>query len=150
MPSVLDGPPSLAGPHTTGDAAFVKNMVHVFQLEAHRLRKEDVDEWNPQGVEDGEDDKRAPLNVADGDGGDLHHRKDTHLVDEAGQRLALGADPGGGDLRRVEPGDGEVADAEEISGRGTPLRWRRRRPIFCRWTVGAGGDRETGREARGR
>jgi hypothetical protein len=57
----LDGPASLAFKHTTRDAALLKQMVDILELQLVRFREEGIYDRNPAEAKDGEDDERAPL-----------------------------------------------------------------------------------------
>ena len=48
---------------TTSEATLGKNQVDVFQLEPLCLGVEEVYDWNPKEVQNGEDDKNAPIDV---------------------------------------------------------------------------------------
>lgn len=57
----LDGPASLALEHTARDAAFLKQMVDILELQLVRFREEGIYDRNPAEAKHGEDDECAPL-----------------------------------------------------------------------------------------
>jgi hypothetical protein len=57
----LDSPASLALKHTTRDAAILKQMVDILELQLVCFREEGIYDRDPAEAEDGEDDERAPL-----------------------------------------------------------------------------------------
>ena len=59
------------------------------------------------------DDKCVPADIPDSNGCDLDDREDTHPVQEDADGLTAAANAGRAYFGRIEPGDGQPADAEE-------------------------------------
>jgi hypothetical protein len=51
-----------------------EQSIHVLQLQSLGFRKEEEDQRNPGGIEDGKNDVRLPADVVDGYGRDLHNQ----------------------------------------------------------------------------
>ena len=73
----------------------------------------DLHEWDEDGIDRGEEDIRAPLDVGDHDGRDHDDQEIDAPVDNIRRRRTLGTSPEGIDFRSVEPRHGEVRGAEE-------------------------------------
>lgn len=62
---------SVAPRAAEADVAFGEDAIDILEFQTLGLGIEDVDDGDPDGVEDGEDDVGLPANVLDGGRGDL-------------------------------------------------------------------------------
>lgn len=93
---------------------IVKDLIHVLETPARRLRVEEPGDGDEAGVEDGPDDVQLPAETVDGVRGDEDD-------DEVGQPVGTDADGDAlvaraqrHDLRRVHPAHGQDAPGEDV------------------------------------
>lgn len=54
--------------HASCYTTSFKQMIDIFKFQAHGLREETIDDWDPQSIQESKDDKCMPADIANGDG----------------------------------------------------------------------------------
>ena len=100
----------------SSNTSLFEDMVDVFEFETFRLWEESIYKWDPERVEDREDDEDAPRDVRDCRWSHLNHREHAHPIEKGRDRRSPRPNARCGYLRK------KVNTSIVVVGAGTNLR----------------------------